>query len=234
MDWLSICKTKDVNQVYEAVKILDVNARDEAGRTPLMLFLTYRMPLETIALLIEQGADLEAEDRLGDSVLKKAIKFKQKDAISLLLEHGVQLDSPKGITSTAWYYAKENNQALADMLLATKGSVRSKLTPQEQEIVDELLYEENLTTICDKVKTINSPEILHAFVNEFNWDDDLTPIELVATNPACMEVTLHDMYKLVDGDMWLEMDQEELEDTYDGERYKRLALMLKDRLGTNF
>lgn len=233
MDWLSICKTKDVNQVNEAVKTLDVNERDEAGRTPLMLFLTYRMPVETIALLIEQGADLEAEDRLGDSVLKKAIKFKQKDAILLLLEHGVQLDSPKGITATAWYYAKENNQMIADMLLATKGSVRSKLTPQEQEIVDELLYEENLTTICDKVKTINSAEILHAFVNEFNWDDDPTPMELVATNPACMEVTLHDMYKLVDGDMWLEMDEDAVNDAYDGTRYRQLAEVLKEKLTEN-
>jgi hypothetical protein len=234
MDWLSICNTKDMNQVHEAIKVLDVNERDKAGRTPLMLFLTYRMPLETIELLIEHGADIEAEDKLRDSVLKKAIKFKQKDAIFLLLEHGVQLDSPKGITATAWYYAKENNQDLADMLLATKGSVRSKLTPQEQEIVDELLYEEDLTTICDKVKTINSAEILHAFVNEFNWDDDPTPMELVATNPACMEVTLHDMYKLLEGDMWLEMNQVELEDTYEGKRYQRMALMLKEKLETDF
>lgn len=188
------------------------------------------MPFETIALLIEKGADIEAEDRLGDSVLKKAIKFKQKDAILLLLEQGVQLDSPKGITATAWYYAKENNQNIADMLLATKGSVRSKLTLQEQEIVDELLYEENLSIICNKVKDITSPEILHAFVNEFNWDDDLAPMELVATNPACMEVTLHDMYELVDGDMWLEMGEDEVNHTYDGIRYRQLALALKEKL----
>ncbi|MNJ62943.1 hypothetical protein D3C77_588010 [compost metagenome] len=152
------------------------------------------------------------------------------EAISLLLEHGVQLNSMHGITSTPWYFARGDHE-LADMLLATEGSVRSKLTAQEQEVVDELLYEENLTTILNKVKTINSAEILHAFVNGFNWDDDLAPMEVVVANPACMEVTLHDMYELLDGDMWLEMDQEELEDTYEGERYQKLALVLKEKIG---
>jgi hypothetical protein len=83
------------------------------------------------------------------------------------------------------------------------------------------------------VKTINSAEILHAFVNEFNWDDDPTPMELVAINPACMKVTLHDMYELVDGDMWLEMDEDEVNHTYDGTRYRQLALVLKEKLTEN-
>lgn len=228
MDWLSIAKSKDIDQVREAVSILDVSERDERGRTPLMLFLTYRMPAEGIEMLIEQGAEIDAKDKLGDSVLKKAIKFKQKEAITLLLEHGVQLNSANGITSTPWYYAKGDHE-IADMLLATEGSVRTKLTAQEQEAVDEILYEENITTILNKVKKITSAEILHAYVNGFNWDDDLAPMEVVVANPACMEVTLHDMYELLDGDMWLEMDQEELEDTYEGERYQKLALVLKEK-----
>lgn len=229
MDWLSIAKSKDIVQVNEAVTILDVNERDERGRTPLMLFLTYRMPVEGIAMLIEHGAELDAKDKLGDSVLKKAIKFKQKEAITLLLEHGATLNSSNGITSTPWYFARGDHE-IADMLLDTVGSVRSKLTAQEQEVVDELLYEEDLTTILNKVKNISSAEVLHAYVNGFNWDDDLAPMEVVVANPACMEVTLHDMYELLDADMWLEMDQEELEDTYEGERYQKLALMLKERL----
>lgn len=205
MDWISIAKSKDLDQVRGAVSVLDVNELDARGRTPLMLFLTYRMPAEGIEILIEQGAELDAKDKLGDSVLNKAIKFKQKEAITLLLEHGVQLHSAQGITSTPWYFARGDHE-IADMLLATEGSVRSKLTVQEQEAVDEILYEENLSIICNKVKNISSAEILHAYVNGFNWDDDLAPMEVVAANPACMEVTLHDMYELLDGEMWLDMD----------------------------
>lgn len=230
MDWLSISKAKDIAQAREAVATLDVNERDERGRTPLMLFLTYRMPVEEVGLLIAHGADLEAKDKLGDSVLKKAIKFKQIDAIKLLLAHGVQLNSANGdITATAWYYARRDPE-VADALLATEGAVRSRLTSEEQVEVDKLLYEENLAVVCDGVKHIQSAELLHAFVNGYNWDDDLTPMELAAENQACMKVTFHDMYELLDGDMWLDMDEEELYKAYEGERYRQLALLLKGKL----
>ncbi|MEO3944855.1 hypothetical protein [Gorillibacterium sp. CAU 1737] len=75
MNWKEVCKTKDIEDVRKAIAERDVNERDERGRTPLMLFLTGKMPLQAIELLIEHGADLEAVDRLGDSVLKKAVKF---------------------------------------------------------------------------------------------------------------------------------------------------------------
>lgn len=230
MDWLSISKAKDIAQVREAVGVLDVNERDERGRTPLMLFLTYRMPVESVALLIEHGADIEAEDKLGDSVLKKAIKFKQIEAIKLLLAQGVQLNSTHGdITATAWYYARRDPE-VADMLLATEGAVRSRLTPQEQAQVDELLYEESLAVVCEGAKEIQSAEILHAFVNGYNWDDDLAPMELAAENKVCKKVTLHDMYELLDGDTWLAMNDEELHKSYEGVRHKQLALLLEGKL----
>lgn len=68
---------------------LDVNERDARGRTPLMLFITNRMPHEGIELLLAQHIDLEARDKLGDTALKKAVKFKQKEVITLLLAKGV-------------------------------------------------------------------------------------------------------------------------------------------------
>lgn len=81
MNWTEVSKTKDLEAVRTAVAELDLNERDERGRTPLMLLLTNRMPVDAIELLISKGADLEAEDKLGDTALKKAVKFKQKDAI---------------------------------------------------------------------------------------------------------------------------------------------------------
>ncbi|WP_195575116.1 hypothetical protein [Paenibacillus sp. 1001270B_150601_E10] len=43
--------------------------------------------------MIEQGADLEAEDKLGDTALKKAVKFKQIDAKMKHIHAGAKLDS---------------------------------------------------------------------------------------------------------------------------------------------
>jgi len=71
---------------------------------------------------LERNVELEAVDKLGDTVLKKAVKFKQVEVIKLLLEYGVELNSPKGILATAWSAARIND-VIADLLLNTKGAI---------------------------------------------------------------------------------------------------------------
>lgn len=71
MRWKEVSKTDNLSLVHQAAMELDVNERDERGRTPLMLFLTNRMPVKAIEILIEHGAELEAQDKLGETPLKK-------------------------------------------------------------------------------------------------------------------------------------------------------------------
>ncbi|QTD41522.1 DUF4274 domain-containing protein [Sporosarcina sp. Te-1] len=229
MNWKEVSKTDDLSLVQKATAELDVNERDERRRTPLMLFLTNRMPINAIEILIEHGADLEALDKLGDTPLKKAVKFKQVDAISKLIDAGAKLDSPQGILATAWNAARIDKK-LADLLLETKGAVRLTLKPEEQEVVDEVLYEESPYKKCETIKLLNSPEILHAIVNEYNWDDGPEPMLSVFHNPATPEITLLDMYELVEGDYW--MDRDDLI-TEEEKRFKELAVALNERLERN-
>lgn len=229
MNWAEVSKTKDLEAVRTAVAELDLNERDERGRTPLMLFLTNRMPLQAIELLIRQGADLEVEDILGDTALKKAVKFKQKEAIVKLLEAGVKLDSPQGILATAWNAARGSKE-IADMLLETKGSVRLSLTPEEDDVLDDILYDESQESVCDKIRCLNSPVLLHAVVNGYNWDDGPGPMFCAFHNSALQEITMLDMYELLDGDYWLEQDDPALDGTTESQRWKELAAALKERL----
>ncbi|WP_334074930.1 DUF4274 domain-containing protein [Paenibacillus sp. A14] len=229
MNWNEVSRTKDLDTVRNAAAELDVNERDDRGRTPLMLFLTNRMPIEAIGVLLDAGADLEAEDKLGDTALKKAVKFKQKEAIRKLLETGAKLDSPKGILATAWNAARGNKE-IADLLLGTAGAVRLTLTPQEQEVVDDILYEESGKDMCDKIRRLDSPVLLHAVVDGYNWDDGPEPMLCAFGNPAIPEITLFDMYELLDGDYWLEKDESELAESLEGELWRELALKLRQRL----
>lgn len=229
MNWVEVSKSKNLESVRIAISELDVNERDERGRTPLMLFLTNRMPIEGIELLIQNGAELEAEDKLGDTALKKAVKFKQKEAILGLLEAGVKLESPKGIKATAWHAARGNNE-IADMLLDTKGAVRLTLTAQERMIVDDVIYEESLDDMCSKISYLDSPVLLHAVVNEYNWDDGPEPMLCAFQNPAIMEITLLDMFDLLEGDYWLDKDETELVEDPDGMRWQELAQAINNRL----
>lgn len=229
MDWVEVSKSKNLEAVREALSELNVNERDDRGRTPLMLFLTNRMPVEAIELLIHQGADLEAEDKLGDTALRKAVKFKQIEAIHKLIEAGAKLDSPRGILATAWNLAR-GNKDIADLLLGTPGAVRLTLTSEEREVVDGILYEESMKKTCEQISCLDSPVLLHAVVNEYNWDDGPEPMLQAFHNPAILEITMHDMYDLLDGNYWLQKEAVELENSLDGVRWQELALGIKKRL----
>ena len=230
MNWKEVSKTDDLSLVQKAVTELDVNERDERGRTPLMLFLTNRMPVQAIEILIEHGADLEAQDKLGDTPLKKAVKFNQIEALLKLIEAGAKLDSPLGILATAWNEARKDKK-IADLLLETKGAVRLSLTLEEQRFVDEVLYEESQCKMCDKIERINSPELLHAIVNEYNWDDGPEPMLSVFQNPVTQKITLLDMYELLDGDYWLDKgNSSDPLSTEEERRFNQLAVALNERL----
>nr|WP_145406239.1 DUF4274 domain-containing protein [Paenibacillus xylanexedens] len=233
MNWTEISKSKHIEYVSEVIasSALDLNERDERGRTPLMLFLTNRMPLEGIRCLLQAEPDLELEDKLGDTALKKAVKFKQPEAIRLLLEYGARVDSPHGILATAWNLARKHNLNLADLLLDTAGAVRLKLTAEEQQIVDDIIYEESSVKACERVQTLDSAVLIHAVVSEFNWDDSPEPMVEAAKHPKCAHITRLDMIELMEADYWLEMDMAEVNSRVHGPTYRHLAEFLTGRKG---
>ncbi|MBR2564207.1 MAG: DUF4274 domain-containing protein [Paenibacillus sp.] len=228
MNWVEISKSKDVEQVSTAIDVLYINEQDDRGRTPLMLFLTNRMPIEAIQCLLESKPDLELKDKLGDTALKKAVKFKQVEAIQLLIEHGAKLDDPLGIQASAWNLARRNPD-IADMLLDTDGAVRLKLTQAEQAVVDGILYEESSGKAAAKIRELDSAVLLHAIVNEYNWDDSPEPMIAVCEHPECAEITRLDMAELLDAEYWLEMDEDDITEREDGPAYRQLAEQLSKR-----
>lgn len=225
LNWKDVSKTDYLSLVLKAAAELNVNERDERGRTQLMLFLTNRMPGQAIEILIEHGAELEAQAQLGDTPVKKAVKFQQIQALLKLIEAGTKLDSSLGILATAWN-ATRIDKKIADLLLETKGAVRLSLTLEKQSFVDEVLYEESLNKMCEKINQINSLELLHAIVNEYNYDDGPKPMLSVFHNPVPPESTLFGMYELIEGDYWMEKDEL---NTIEEKRYKELEVALNER-----
>ena len=65
----------------------DVNAKDEAGGTPLH-FATGWNHKKIVELLIDAGADVNAKDDIGDTPLDVAIQLKQTEIAQLLGKHG--------------------------------------------------------------------------------------------------------------------------------------------------
>lgn len=178
----------------------DIDKKDSRGRTTLINSIVQRKPIDIIESIIMEGANLELKDKLGDTALKKAIKFKRVDVVELLIKRGVNIQS-ENIENCPWFFARKNKK-IADILLETKGSIRLTLSSDEENILEELLYNEDIDDICSKIENLDSPEILHAFILDFNYDDEWLPIITVLNNDNCKEITAIEIIELLtDGDI---------------------------------
>ncbi|MEO3944854.1 DUF4274 domain-containing protein [Gorillibacterium sp. CAU 1737] len=146
-----------------------------------------------------------------------------------MIKAGVQLDSPNGIQATAWQTAR-GDKKIADLLLQTTGAVRLTLTRQEQERVDRVLYQDSMKKMGDFIQQMDTPELLHAIVNSYNWDSGPGPMFSVFHNPAIAKITLLDMYELMDGDYWLAEEEPELQEEGEGMCWRELAEALRKRI----
>ncbi len=110
----------------------EVNARDEKGRTPLMLINTLTGKLEKHAseiceLLLEKGADVNAKDRYGMTELIWASVYGHTYNCVLLLEGGADVNakSDSGMTSLMW--AARNGHTGTCEFLLKKGAYISPM-----------------------------------------------------------------------------------------------------------
>ncbi|WP_105177112.1 MULTISPECIES: ankyrin repeat domain-containing protein [Clostridium] len=173
----------------------DIDKKDSRGRTPLINSIVQRKAIDVIESIIMVGANLELIDKLGDTALKKAIKFKRIDVVELLIKHGVNIQS-ENIENSPWFFTRKNKK-IADILLDTKGAIRLTLSRDEENTLEELLYNEDIDYICSKIENLDSSEILHAFILEFNYDDEWLPIISVLKNENCKEITAIEIIELL-------------------------------------
>lgn len=178
----------------------NIDEKDSRGRTLLINSIVKREQVDSIESIIKAGANLELKDKLGDTALKKAIKFKRMDVVELLIKNGVNIQS-ENIEDSPWFFARKNKK-IADILVETKGAIRLTLNKDEENILEELLYNEDIEDVCSKIEKLDSKEILHAFILEYNYDDALLPIVTVLKNDNLKEITAIEIIELLtDGDI---------------------------------
>ncbi|MCR6513878.1 ankyrin repeat domain-containing protein [Clostridium sp. LY3-2] len=178
----------------------NIDEKDSRGRTLLINAIVKREQVDSIESIIKAGANLELKDKLGDTALKKAIKFKRMDVVELLIKNGVNIQS-ENIEDSPWFFARKNKK-IADILSETKGAIRLTLNKDEENILEELLYNEDIEDICSKIEKLDSKEILHAFILEYNYDDELLPVVTVLKNDNLKEITAIEIIELLtDGDI---------------------------------
>ncbi len=106
------------------------NARSKLGRTPLMIAAINDGAIEAARLLIEKGADINARDKGGSSVLALAAGSNNIELARLLIARGAEVNAADEGGGTALLYATasgDRSAAMVKLLLehGAKVNVRS-------------------------------------------------------------------------------------------------------------
>ena len=89
---------------------VDLNARDDAGATPLHRAAKNTENLDVIKALLNAGADIEAKDDDKETPLYWATAYNNPVAIKVLIEVGADLKAPTIYNKTLLHLVAENNE----------------------------------------------------------------------------------------------------------------------------
>ena len=82
----------DENKIQSLIDSgLNINRRDEKGRT-LLFLLAAKRRIESIKILIKNGIDINAEDNYGKTVLSEAVNKIDGMMIRFLIENGASVN----------------------------------------------------------------------------------------------------------------------------------------------
>jgi hypothetical protein len=95
-----------------------INARDKGGSTPLL----WASGASVVRLLLEHGADLNVQDKVGRTPLQSASMRGMLEVVRLLLEHGADVEVKNSFGKTALQEAAGNGHSEVVELLREHGA----------------------------------------------------------------------------------------------------------------
>ncbi len=114
----------------EAVQALleggaDADSKTSLDLTPLMIAIRARRgtnQTDIAVLLLENGANPDQQDMLGNSALHYAVSERSTDMIPILVAHGASIDLPNKVGDTPLHIAAQQNMAPAVSILLEQGA----------------------------------------------------------------------------------------------------------------
>ncbi len=178
----------------------DVNARNISGWTPLMVASMYNSNKEVVQMLIDNGADVNARDEVGNTALEEASRNSTPEVIQVLIDARADVNARDEVGSTplmgaSWRNTPEVIQVLLDNgadlhVRAENGSTalsRASFNNNNRQVIQLLIDngadvnakdQDGDTALMVASRNNRNPEVIEFLINytikekiEVDWTD---------------------------------------------------------------
>lgn len=111
------CRRGDVGGIKKSVNVLNLDAKDAKGYSPLML-AAYYGHYEAVELLLGLSADIHSRDKNGNSILMAATFKGNLSIVQLLLQHGADPEACNYKRQTALIFARTFKMKKIEQILS--------------------------------------------------------------------------------------------------------------------
>ena len=111
----------DIPTLMQAIKIIDINARDNVGLTPLH-WACYNGHIETAKTLLDHGAKVNVKNDCGQTSLHFASRYGYTETAKILLDHGAKVNVKNNCGDTPLHSACCNGHAEVAKILLEHGA----------------------------------------------------------------------------------------------------------------
>ena len=127
------------------VKGSDVNQKDEDGYTPLLLAVRSREDLDTVKLLLENGANPNIKNNRDETPL---LITRNKDIAKILIEHGADVNIiDKRNNNTPLFYAISNRDLETAKILIEYDANTNAINKQKYTVLHKAVASENIDMV---------------------------------------------------------------------------------------
>ncbi len=112
------CRRGNIEGIKKTVNVLNLDAKDSRGYSPLML-AAYHGHYEAVELLLGLSADIHARDKNGNSILMAATFKGNPGIVQLLLQHGADPEACNYKRQTALLFAKTLRMKKIEQILSS-------------------------------------------------------------------------------------------------------------------
>lgn len=111
------CRRGDIEGIKKTVNIVNLDAKDDKGYSPLMLSAYYGH-YEAVVLLLNLGADIHSRDKNGNSILMAATFKGNLSIVELLLQSGADPEACNYKRQTALLFARTFKMKKIEQILS--------------------------------------------------------------------------------------------------------------------